>query len=193
MGGGTIKVKLIAGLGNPGKKYEATRHNIGFMAVDYLADIWKMDFSKTKEKGLVAEGFHNGKKVLLVKPQTYMNLSGICVGGLINFYKIPVENIIVIYDDLDLEVGAIRIRNSGSSGGQKGIQSIIDHLGTKQIVRIKLGIGRSEKTTVDHVLGVFSHEEWEIIKRVIPKAGEAVEELLSGNVENAMNLFNRKV
>lgn len=184
-------MKLIVGLGNPGKKYEATRHNIGFIAVDFLADIWKFDFSKTKEKGLVAEGFHDGEKVLLVKPQTYMNLSGVCIGGLVNFYKIPVENIIVIYDDLDLEVGAIRIRPSGSSGGQKGMQSIIDHLGTNQITRIKIGIGRDKKAT-DHVLGVFDHEEWEIIKNIIPKTAEAVEKLLSGDMESAMNLYNKK-
>ncbi|WP_028306556.1 aminoacyl-tRNA hydrolase [Desulfitibacter alkalitolerans] len=185
-------MKLIAGLGNPGKKYEATRHNIGFMVVDFLADIWKLDFSKTKEKGLIAEGYHNHEKILLVKPQTYMNLSGVCVGGLVNFYKIPVENVIVIYDDLDLEIGTIRIRPSGSSGGHKGMQSIINHLNTNEIIRIKLGIGRNEDATIDHVLGIFDHKEWEIIKRVIPKAGEAVEKLLSGDIERAMNLYNRK-
>ena len=185
-------MKLIVGLGNPGKKYETTRHNIGFIAVDFLADIWKLDFSKTKEKGLIAEGFHNGEKILLVKPQTYMNLSGICVGGLVNFYKIPVENVIVIYDDLDLEVGTIRIRPSGSSGGHRGMQSTIDHLSTNQIIRIKLGIGRNDNATIDHVLGVFDHEEWEIIKRVIPKTVEAVETLLSGDIERAMSLYNKK-
>lgn len=185
-------MKLIAGLGNPGKKYEATRHNIGFMVVDYLAHIWKLDFSKTKEKGLVAEGFYNGEKIFLVKPQTYMNLSGLCVGGLVNFYKIPVENVIVVYDDLDLDVGTIRIRPSGSSGGHKGMQSIIDHLKTNQILRVKVGIGRNHDATIDHVLGVFEQEEWEIIKKVIPKAGEAVEKLLSGDIERAMNLYNRK-
>ena len=185
-------MKLIAGLGNPGQKYEATRHNIGFMAVDYLADIWKLNFSKTKDKGLIAEGFHNGEKILLVKPQTYMNLSGICIGGLVNFYKIPVENLIVIYDDLDLEVGTIRIRASGSSGGQKGMQSIIDHLGTNQIIRIKLGIGRKGNSAVDHVLGVFDHEEWEIVKKVIPKTVEAVEKLLTGDTERTMSVYNGK-
>lgn len=179
------------GLGNHGKKYEATRHNAGFMVVDYIADMWKIEFTKTKEKGLIAESYYHGEKVLLVKPQTYMNLSGLCVGGLVNFYKVPLEDIIVIYDDIDLEVGTIRIRSSGSSGGHKGMQSIINHLATNEILRVKIGIGRNEDHTVDHVLGIFNESDWDIIKAVIPKASEAVEKLLLGDIEKVMNLYNR--
>ena len=186
-------MKLIAGLGNPGRKYEATRHNVGFMVMDYIADRWNVEFNKTKEKGLIAESYCHGEKVLLVKPQTYMNLSGVCVGGLINFFKIPIEDVIVVYDDLDLEVGTIRIRPTGSAGGHKGMQSIINHLSTNEIVRVKLGIGRSEDHTVDHVLGIFCENEWDIIKEIIPKAAEAVEKLLFGDIEKLMSLYNRKL
>jgi len=184
-------VKLIAGLGNPGKKYEATRHNVGFMVVDYIADMWNVEFNKTKEKGLIAESYYHGEKVILVKPQTYMNLSGVCVGSLVNFYKIPIEDVIIVYDDLDLEVGTIRIRPAGSSGGHKGIQSIINHLATNEIIRVKVGIGRDADHAIDHVLGIFNKTEWDIIKEVIPKASEAVEKLLAGDVEKVMNLYNK--
>ncbi len=184
-------MKIIVGLGNPGKKYEATRHNVGFMVIDYLADKLNFEFNKRKEKGLVAEGFVNGEKVMLVKPQTYMNLSGICVSGLVNFYKLAVNDIIVIYDDLDLDVGRLRIRPSGSAGGHKGMKSIIEHLGTNEIVRIKVGIGKDEKNTINHVLGIFTEEEWNIIKEVIPKAAEAAEKLLKEDIEKVMNIYNK--
>lgn len=184
-------MQLVAGLGNPGKKYEITRHNVGFMVVDYLADMWGFKFNKVKSKGVIAEGHHQGEKVFLVKPQTYMNLSGECIGSLVNFYKISIENIIIIYDDLDLDPGRIRIRTSGSSGGQKGMQSIINHIGTNEILRIKVGIGRNGDP-VEHVLGSFSKEEWNIIKEIIPTAAKAAEELLTEDIEKVMNTYNKK-
>ncbi|MEW6623731.1 MAG: aminoacyl-tRNA hydrolase [Bacillota bacterium] len=184
-------MRLIAGLGNPGKDYEATRHNVGFMVADLLADKWGIEFSKTKEKGLVAEGYHQGEKIILVKPQTYMNLSGRCVSPLVNYYKIAINKVIVIYDDLDLPLGVLRIRPGGASGGHKGIQSIMDHLGTMDIPRVKIGIGRPPSDSVDHVLGVFSEEEWEITKKVLLKSVEAVEKMLDEDIEKVMNIYNR--
>lgn len=186
-----VCLKLIAGLGNPGKKYELTRHNVGFMVVEYLADKWNVDFTKYFKKGLVAEAYYQGEKVLLVKPQTYMNLSGYCIKDLLNFYKLSVNDIIVIYDDLDLSIGKLRIKPSGSSGGHKGMQSIMENIGTKDIIRVKVGIGRELCDAVNYVLGTFNDEQWEIMKKVIPKAVEATEKLLEEDIEKVMNLYNK--
>jgi PTH1 family peptidyl-tRNA hydrolase len=153
-----ILLKVIVGLGNPGKKYEMTKHNVGFWAVDQLSEKWGIPFQKEKWNSEIAEGIVNGEKVYLLKPLTYMNLSGEAVGAAIRFLKIPLENLLVIYDDMDIPLGQLRLRQKGSSGGHNGIKSLIHHLGTEQFNRIKIGIDRppARMSVVDYVLAPFS-------------------------------------
>ena len=184
-------MKLIVGLGNPGVEYKLTRHNIGFMILDYLADDWGVQFKKVKGNGLVAQRQYYGEKIILLKPQTYMNLSGVCVSMIMNYYKISREDLIVAHDDLDLSVGILRVRPSGSAGGHKGIDSIMQHIASQDIIRVKVGIGKAEFDTSDYVLGTFTDDEWKIITKVIPKAAEAIETLLQSDVDKAMNIFNK--
>lgn len=186
------KVKLIVGLGNPGPRYELTRHNIGFMVADLVADIIQADFRVSKHRSLVAEGKWEGEKILVVKPQTYMNLSGEAVLSLLNWYKLRPKDIVIIYDDLDLEVGRLRIREKGSAGGQKGMANIIKLLGTEEIVRLRLGIGKPPLgwEVVDYVLSTFSDEEWDILKGLLPKAAQAALLLTKDKLDQAMNQYN---
>lgn len=168
---------LVVGLGNPGVEYKNTRHNVGFLAVDALREVWNFpDFSDSKHKGVISEGIRDGEKIMLLKPVTYMNLSGESVASLANFYKIPLENILVISDDIDMEFGKVRYRAKGSSGGQNGLKSIATHLGTEAFARIKIGIGRDVRyNTADWVLSKFSKEELEILqKEVFPKVEETL-------------------
>jgi len=183
---------LIVGLGNPGKEYENTRHNVGFMVLDLLSQKLKTDIGKVKFKGLVGETALKGEKLLLLKPQTYMNLSGHSVLDAVNFYKIPVENIIVIYDDMDLPVGRLRIRPGGSSGGHHGVESIIYQLSSDAFPLIRIGIGRpgGEKDPVYHVLGRFGGEEADKIQAVLTAACEAALLIIDNGVNEAMNRFN---
>lgn len=147
-------MKIVIGLGNPGKQYEKTRHNAGFLILDKVADRIGAKFTTRKFKAIIAETFVNQEKVLLVKPQTYMNLSGESVQEILNYYNLDEEDIFVITDDLDLEIGKIRIRDKGSSGGQRGVQNIIDRLGTRNFLRLKVGIGNNKMIdTADYVLG----------------------------------------
>lgn len=184
-------MKLIIGLGNPGKKYEKTRHNMGFMAIDLLSDISKIDVDKEVFNGLLGRGKLFDQDVLLFKPTTYMNLSGTAVQQVVNFFKIPVEDVIVVFDDLALPVGAIRLRESGSSGGQKGMQNIIDLLKTDKIKRIRIGIGKSTYAdTADYVLGKPLKEEMPLIEEAINRAVEALKEALKSNFTKAMSQFN---
>ena len=155
---------LIVGLGNPGKEYEGTRHNIGFEAVDYIADKYNIELNRIKFKGIFGEGMINGKKVILLKPTTYMNLSGESIREVVNFYKISNEEIIVIYDDISLEVGRLRIREKGSHGGHNGIMSIIANLSSDVFQRVKIGVGGPKGDLVSHVLGKFSNSEIEILR-----------------------------
>ncbi|MBZ4688234.1 MAG: peptidyl-tRNA hydrolase, family [Clostridia bacterium] len=188
-------MKMIVGLGNPGKKYEATRHNAGFMALDFLGDELGVSIEKQKEKALIAETHYEGQKVILVKPQTYMNLSGEAVEPLRKFFKISSEDIIVIYDDLDLDLGRIRIRPKGGTGGHNGVSSIINSLGTREFNRLRIGIGRPPEgmDPVDYVLGIFSEEESKIITEVLPKVAEAVKEfIISSDIEKIMNKYNSR-
>jgi PTH1 family peptidyl-tRNA hydrolase len=187
-------MKLIIGLGNPGSKYETTRHNVGFMVIDLIADMLNADFKTTKHRALVAEGRLDGEKVLLVKPQTFMNLSGEAVLAIQSWFKLSPQDVIVIYDDLDLAVGRLRIREKGSAGGQKGMASIIKLLGTEEIMRIKIGIGRppADWQAADYVLSVFSDEEWEVLQELLPKAAKAALLLAKGNLNEAMNMYNRR-
>ena len=187
---------IIAGLGNPGREYASTRHNIGYATVDALAEKYNIGFTERKFNSLVGKGVIEGKKVLLIKPLTYMNLSGEAVRPACDYYKIDSESeLIVIYDDISLPVGQLRIRPKGSAGGHNGIKNIIAHLGGEVFLRIKIGVGEkpSRMDLKDYVLGHFSEEEKEAEKEAVDKACEAVLYLMQGKAEEAMNRYNRKV
>lgn len=183
-------MKLIVGLGNPGKKYEHTRHNMGFDVIDLFSELAQIDIDKDAFKGLVGRGKVFNEDVYLLKPQTFMNLSGESVREIVSYFKIPKEDIIVIYDDLDLEPGKIRLRLSGSSGGHRGIQNIIEQLGTENIKRIRIGIGKPTYDTIDYVLGKPLKEEQVLIDEAIKKAVDALKEILKNNFDSAMNKYN---
>lgn len=186
---------LVVGLGNPGLKYAATRHNIGFEAIERIGYEHCIDVSRKKFKAYVGDGHINGKKVLLMKPQTYMNLSGESVKAAVEFYKIPLENIIVIYDDCSLDVGQLRIRTKGSAGGHNGIKNIIAHLGTNEFGRIKVGVGEKPAgwDLADYVLGRFSEKEIkDIMVPTLKEVNNAVELILQKDFIQAMNEYNGK-
>lgn len=187
-------MKLIAGLGNPTKEYENTRHNIGFMAVDGLAAAYSISVMTLKHKALIGKGMIEGEKVILAKPVTYMNLSGEAVREIADYYKIPAEDIIVIYDDISLDVGFMRIRKKGSAGGHNGIKSIIAHLGTEDFPRIKVGIGekRPGQELADYVLGRFPKDEREMLEKVLDDVKRAVALMVRDDIGEAMNLYNKK-
>ena len=188
-----LNMKLIVGLGNPGNKYEKTRHNIGFMFTDEL--VKKNNFNFTLDKKLqtkIASGIINNEKVYIIQPQTYMNLSGEAVRAVCKYYGIDVNDILVIYDDLDLPVGKVRIRPNGSSGGHRGMQNIIDMLQTKEIHRIRIGIDGCDKDKViDYVLGRFNKEEEIEISLIISKADLMIESYLKESFENFVNRYNK--
>ncbi len=184
---------LIVGLGNPDRKYENTRHNCGWMAIDYLADAWGARVNKIKFKSFVGECVAGGKKVLLMKPTTYMNNSGQAVAEAMAFYKIPPEKVIVIFDDVSLEVGKMRIRQKGSDGGQKGMRSIIYLSGSDQFPRIKIGIGAKPNPNwdlADWVLSKFTDDERKTLDGMFANAKDAAELMLDGKIDRAMNLYN---
>ena len=186
---------IIAGLGNPTLQYRGTRHNVGFDVIDTLADKYNITVETRKSRALIGKGIIAGQKVLLVKPQTYMNLSGESIGELVSYYKVDEEQeLLVIYDDVSLDVGQLRIRRKGSAGGHNGIKDIIRHLGTDVFLRIKIGVGEKPKgyDLADYVLGHFSREEREMMEEGYQKAAEAVEMILAGELDEAMNVFNRK-
>lgn len=187
---------IIVGLGNPGREYLMTRHNAGFMVIDTLADKYNIDVSEKKHKALVGKGMIEGHKVVLVKPQTYMNLSGESLREVTDFYKVDSETeVLVIYDDITLDVGGIRVRKKGSAGGHNGMKSIISHLGTDGFMRIRVGIGEKppKMDLADWVLGHFPKEDLDNLKSGIQDAVEATKMLMDGEVDEAMNRFNRKV
>lgn len=187
---------IIAGLGNPTMQYEGTRHNAGFDVIDALADKYNISVDGRKNRAYIGKGIIEGQKVLLVKPQTYMNLSGESIGGLVDYFKIDEEqDLIVIYDDISLPPGQIRIRKKGSAGGHNGIKNIIAHLGTQVFPRIKVGVGEKPKKydLADYVLSHFTKAEREEMEEGYQKAIQAVEKILAGEMEAAMNEFNRKV
>ncbi len=186
---------LIAGLGNPDRRYEKTRHNIGFDAVDALADRYGISIREKKHKALVGTGVIEGTKVLLAKPQTYMNLSGESLAEIINFYKLDAESeMLVVFDDISLAPGNIRVRKKGSAGGHNGIKSIIACTGTQNFMRIKIGVGEKPKgwDLADYVLGRFSEEDRALAEEAIRDAGDAAVLMLQGFVDRAMNDFNAK-
>lgn len=181
---------LVVGLGNPGRQYEGTRHNVGFDVIDWIAEKENIDISRIKFKGLVGEKVIAGEKVIFLKPSTFMNLSGESVREAAAFYKIPPENIIVIYDDVAIEVGRLRIRPSGSDGGQNGMKSIIYQLNSNQFPRIRIGIGKPVGDMADYVLGRFSPQDRKLVDEVIKAAGDAVIEIIQNGIQSGMNKYN---
>ncbi|WP_437186610.1 aminoacyl-tRNA hydrolase [Planctomicrobium sp. SH668] len=186
-------MKIVVGLGNPGRKYAGTRHNIGFEVVQVLAERNSGDRWKTRFEAETAEIQLGGEPVLLVAPQTFMNLSGRSVRSVVNFFKVPLSDLIVICDDLNLETGRIRIRASGSAGGQKGIQNIIDQLGTNEFPRLRIGIGRPATTaeTVNYVLQTFAKSERPVLEQAVDRAESALEVWAAEGIGVAMTRFNR--
>ena len=184
---------IIAGLGNPGREYDMTRHNIGFEVIDYLAEQYNVKVNKLKFKSLYGETNLGGEKVYLVKPQTYMNLSGEAIREFCAFYKIPSENVIIINDDISLEAGKVRIRRKGSAGGHNGLKSIIYQLGTDEFPRIKMGVGAPKHEgydLADYVLGRLTKDEIPILEDAIIRASKAAVEIVRAGVDSAMNKYS---
>lgn len=190
--GGAVEY-IVVGLGNPGRQYENTRHNAGFIALDKLADKYNCNVSKMKYKALIGDCTIAGKRTLLMKPQTFMNLSGEAVVQAMSFYKIPPENVIVLFDDISLDVGRMRIRRKGSDGGQKGMRNIIELSGSSLFPRVKIGIGEKPNPNwqlADWVLSRFTAAEREALDKVTDNACGAVEYIIAGNIDKAMADFN---
>jgi peptidyl-tRNA hydrolase, PTH1 family len=184
-------MKLIAGLGNPGMKYARNRHNVGFMGLSHLARSEHTEFNRQRFNAQLTEIKLDNERVLLVKPQTYMNLSGNAVGKLAAFYRLPRTDVMVVYDDLDLPLGKIRLRANGSSGGHHGMESIINHLGGTDIPRLRIGIGRPDPTQdVGHVLSNFSEDEQSILDDVLARSEKALRVWVTQGITAAMNQFN---
>ena len=186
---------IIAGLGNPDRQYEGTRHNAGFDVIDRIAEKYNIAVDTKRHRAYIGKGIIEGQKVILAKPQTYMNLSGESIRSLVDYYKIDEENeLLVVYDDISLDVGQLRIRAKGSAGGHNGIKNIIAHLGTQVFPRIKVGVGEKPKgyDLADYVLGHFSKAERERMEEGYDNAVRAAEMIVSGQLNEAMNEFNRK-
>ena len=188
-------MKIIVGLGNPGKEYGNTRHNIGFDVIDVLAEEEKISVLEKKHKAIIGKGYIGGEKVILAKPVTYMNLSGESVRELVDYYKVDEkEDLIVISDDISLDVGQLRVRKKGSAGGHNGLKNIIQHLGHDTFMRVRMGVG--EKPTgydlADYVLGHFSKEERKVMDEAAKTAAEAIRTMINVDVDTAMNRFNQK-
>jgi len=183
---------IIVGLGNPGRRFEHNRHNVGFMLLNRLSTKLGENFGKVESRALVAKPNYQGERVILVKPQTYMNNSGMPVSSLVRFYKVPLENLLVAYDDVDLPVGTLRLRPMGGSAGQKGMQSIIERLGTDEFPRLRIGTGRppGRKDAADYVLQDFPPQDMEMLNEILDRAVEAVLTFIQDGLEKAMNLFN---
>ena len=193
------EVRLIVGLGNPGAKYAGNRHNIGFMCVDRFAQDNSLSFTRSSSRAKIVESRITGHDIVLAKPQTFMNDSGSSMGGLVRKFKVKFENLIIIHDDLDLPLGRIRIRLGGSSAGHKGINSIVQHIGNQEFIRVRIGIGRpngqetaqnGDDEVISHVLGDFTAEEKELMQQVIPCVSEVIQTLLNASLTEAMNKYN---
>lgn len=184
-------VWLIAGLGNPGRRYSRTRHNIGFMVIEEIAGRYKIDLAEKKEGYRIGRGSVAGQKALLAEPLLFMNLSGPPLRGVLKKFNVSPENFIVVHDDLDMEAGKLRIRKTGSSGGHKGVQSVIQNIGSRDFIRVKIGIGREPGIpSEEHVLSKFRRQETGAIKEAIQKAADAICVIVSDGVDKAMNEFN---
>mgnify|MGYP001130381389 FL=1 len=187
---------IIAGLGNPDRQYQNTRHNVGFDVIDVIADKYDIAMGERKHKAIIGKGYIAGQKVVLVKPQTYMNLSGESIRAVIDFYKVDEKSeLIVISDDVSLDVGRIRIRKKGSAGGHNGLKNIMKHLGHDEFIRMRMGVGEkpSGYDLADYVLGHFTQKEREVMDAGIQNAAAAIEIMITQEPEAAMNLYNKKV
>jgi len=186
---------LIAGLGNPGREYRDTRHNVGFMLLDRIAERLNTQFSRVEMKSLVTKSNYHGRRLVLAKPQTYMNLSGQPVASLLRFYKIDISNLLVVYDEVDLPLGVLRMRPAGGSAGHKGMESIIASLGTDEYPRMRIGIGRppGKKAAANYVLQNFQKSEYELVLSTLDRGVDAVFCFIEENLEAAMNQFNSLV
>ena len=184
-------MKLIVGLGNPGREYEKTRHNIGFMCIDKVANYFNVDFNMNKFNGMYTQFNYNGEKVILLKPLKYMNLSGEVVRDFVNYFKIDINDILIICDDLDTSVGTYRLRYKGSSGGHNGLKNIELHLNSKDYKRIKIGISNNKNMdTKDYVLGKFSKEDMDLINPIIDKMPNIIDDYLNLSFDNVMSKYN---
>ncbi len=189
----TTEPFIIVGLGNPGRKYENTRHNLGFITVDRIAEDLGIRVNKLKFKALIGEGRLGGRKVLLVKPQTYMNLSGESVREIAAFYKVPMENLVVIYDDFDLPAGSVRVRKFGSAGTHNGMKSIIYQLQSDRFPRIRIGTGKGDgENLIDFVTGGFTKEEVPIMREAVLQAAAACKAIVTDGIDSAMNRYNTR-
>lgn len=183
-------MRVIVGLGNPGSRYAGTRHNVGFDVIDLLAQSPRAGRFRSQFQAAVSEVLEEGDKLLLVKPETYMNLSGHCVRQLVDFYQLPLEHLLVIADDVNLPLGKLRVRARGSHGGHNGLRDIQQHLGTPEYARVRVGVGGPKQDLVDHVLGRFSASEQAVMADVIPLAAQAVVVWVARGIEPCMNQFN---
>ena len=183
-------MKLIVGLGNPGKRYEKTRHNCGFMAIDFYAAKNNLEF-KNKFNGLYAEQIINNEKILFLKPQTYMNLSGNCVRDFVNFYNIELDDILIIYDDYNFDVGTFRIRRDGSDGGHNGIKNIIENLKNENIKRVRIGISKNTIPLEDYVLQKFSNEDYKKVCDILPTISDIINDFCYISIDELMQKYNR--
>ncbi|RXG65892.1 aminoacyl-tRNA hydrolase [Candidatus Atribacteria bacterium 1244-E10-H5-B2] len=191
-------MKIVVGLGNPGLKYEFTRHNIGFRIVDSLAQDIEVEFKKVKSYySLISRGMINNHKVMLIKPQTFMNLSGRAVSKVVSYYKMPLQDLLIVYDDLNLELSQVRIRKKGSAGGHKGIESIMQYLNSEEIPRLRIGIGNPSVNfnydCMSYVLSNFNNDEKDKIGEVIQLSTEAIKTVIEDGFEKAMRKYNRKL
>jgi len=186
---------LLVGLGNPGREYRDTRHNIGFMLVDEIANRLEIEFSRTQLRALVTSGVHLGNRIILAKPQTFMNKSGFPAKGLMRFYKQGIKDTLIIYDDIDLPFGTNRLKRSGGSAGHKGMTSIIEQLGTSDFPRMRLGVGRpsGQKQAANYVLKPFNVEETEFLNVYLVTAADAVFDFIENGIESAMTKYNRSI
>lgn len=184
---------IIAGLGNPGERYTFTRHNAGFLTIDYLSQMFGVKVDKIKFKGLMTSFEFANKKVLLLKPMTYMNASGESILEAVNFYKIKPQNLVIIYDDIAFDIGVVKMRQKGSDGGHNGMKSIIEKLGTDQFPRVRIGIGIPKGDLISHVLSEFEENEKEKVFKAIQKASEGIKILLTDGIDKAMNYINQDV
>jgi peptidyl-tRNA hydrolase, PTH1 family len=191
----TLDTFLLIGLGNPGREYKDTRHNFGFMLIDRIAVRLNARGMKVQSKAIVTDAMHEDRKLILAKPQTYMNLSGQSVQGLVHFYKIPLTNLMVLSDDLDIPFGTIRIRAAGGPGGQRGLSSVLESLGTKDFPRLRLGIGRppGKMDPANFILQNFSRDEMKSISEILDAGADAVLEFVENGLNAAMNKFNGNV
>lgn len=185
---------IIVGLGNPGRKYIGTRHNIGFDAITRISDDYNISLNIKKHKAVCGTGFIAGEKVVLAQPQTYMNLSGESVRAMVDYYKVSPDQLIIVYDDVNFDVGQLRIRRDGSAGGHNGIKNIISHLGTKEFPRVKIGVGKKprEWDLVDYVMSKFSDKDNDILRDSLKDVSDAVKTVISEGIGDAMNIYNRK-